>query len=296
MPEAAEVTVAARQLHAVGVGRRLAALPVTHARTMRNVSRRALEDFVGATVVRVEPVGKWILVAFDGVERRLGLHLRMSGQLLAMPPEAGHPDRHVHAELVFGERPTPMVAVDGVPAPPPGAAGSTAAPVSVWFRDPRTFGEVRSLVDAPGAPDVRSPEVTAVWLHRRAERRRASVKAVLLDQSAFVAGIGSYLADEILHDAGIDPRAPARELAVSAWSRILSSSLGHIEASARVGGVTLADEGWIDLWGRPGGYGEGVRVHARARCGTCDSPTRSAILAGRSARWCPACQHPRRRR
>lgn len=296
MPEAAEVTVAARQLALVAVGRRLAGLPVTHPRTMRSTTRSALDRFVDREVVDVVPVGKWILVTVDGVPEQLGVHLRMSGQLLARPPDDQPFDRHVHARFVLDERRSRPPAIAGVPAPPDGAPGAGRPPVTVWFRDPRTFGELRVLREVPGMEDIRDPAVTAEVLHRRARTRSIGVKPVLLDQARFVSGIGSYLADEILHDAGLDPRAPARQLAPSAWGRTIDLARDHIERSALHGGVTLPDEGWIDLWGRPGTYADLVRVHGRATCGTCGGDTTSAVLAGRSARWCRRCQNPRRRR
>ena len=303
MPEAAEVTVASRQLDAVSAGRVLEALPVTHARTTRAQPVEALGVFVGRCIRSVTRHGKWIVVGFDDVGVQLGIHLRMSGQLLARCPADVPEDRHVHAAMRLGERAWPVGGWDpgsaavGVPAPPSGAAGVAARPVDVWFRDPRTFGELRVLSDgAPVAADLHDAKVTADVLAESAARRRVGAKAVLLDQLRTVSGIGSYLADEALHRAGISPLHPAAGLHVTAWDRILSAARGIAEDSAAAGGVTLPDEGWVDLWGRPGRYAGALRVHGRASCATCGAPTRSAVVGGRSARWCPRCQHPRRRR
>ncbi len=308
MPEAAEVTVAARQLDHVAAGRVLTALEVTHPRTTRAQSVDALAVFVGARVEAVQRHGKWVVVHFTDRELRLGIHLRMSGQLLARQPDEVPPDRHVHARIHFG--PTNPVLVGqraagsdrrttrtglGVPAPPAGASGTDAGPVVVWFRDPRTFGELRILRESPPvAADLFHPAVTADWLAARAVHRRVGVKAVLLDQVGAVSGIGSYLADEALHRAAISPRRAAASLRPTAWSRILEAARDITTDSAAGGGVTLPDEGWVDLWGRPGRYAPELRVHGRAACGTCGTPTRSAVIGGRSARWCPRCQDHRR--
>lgn len=274
MPEAAEVTVAATQLDAVASGRTLRSLTVTHPRTSRAQAPDALQRFVGRRVDGVRRHGKWIVCEFDGTDDALGIHLRMSGQLRLRTRADVPGDRHVHAVLDVG-------ADDEV----------------VWFRDPRTFGELRVLGDgAPVAPDLFDPGVTAALLAVHAVRRRVGVKAVLLDQVGAVSGIGSYLADEALHRAGISPLAPAGELAVGAWDRILSSARTITVASAAAGGVTLPDEGWIDLHGRRGDYADALRVHGRDRCVACGTPTRRATVGGRSARWCPRCQHARRRR
>lgn len=277
MPEAAEVAVAATQLHAVAAGRVLDALPVTHERTVRHTDPAVVAALAGRRVAGVRSHGKWIVVALEGTDVALGIHLRMSGQLLVADPGTPHPDRHVHATLHL-------------------AAGGPSA--EVWFRDPRTFGELRALSGGrpPGAADLFDPAVTGTGLAALAARRRAAVKAVLLDQQLMVAGIGSYLADEALHRAGISPVVPADELARTAWDRVLDAARAIATESQAVGGVTLADEGWVDLWGRPGRYAEQLRVHARAHCATCGTDTRTAVVGGRSARWCPRCQSARRRR
>lgn len=294
MPEAAEVAVAAAQLRLVAAGRCLIALPVTHERTVRHTDPEAFAALAGRRVADVRSHGKWIVVDLEGTGVALGIHLRMSGQLLVAEPDAPHPDRHVHATLQLSTRspfrPTDVAACGNIRRPERG--------VEVWFRDPRTFGELRALPGGrpPGADDLFDSAITGARLARLGARRQAAVKAVLLDQQRTVAGIGSYLADEALHRARISPVVPAGELAASAWERILDSARTVARASAAAGGVTLADEGWVDLFGRPGRYAEQLRVHARGTCATCGTATRAAVVGGRSARWCPRCQHPRRRR
>lgn len=297
MPEAAEVAVAATQLHDVAAGRLLVAVPVTHERSVRHTDPVAVAGLAGRVVTGVRSHGKWTVVALDGTDVALGIHLRMSGQLLVAEPGTPHPDRHVHATLHLAPR-ISFLRDTPCPSGTKFAGGVAADPIEVWFRDPRTFGELRALPGGrpPGADDLFDPAVTGERLHALASRRRAAVKPVLLDQQRVVAGIGSYLADEALHRAGISPVAPAGELASSAWTRILEAARTIAVESRAAGGVTLADEGWVDLWGRPGRYAAQLRVHARPRCITCGTETRAAVVGGRRARWCPSCQPARRRR
>lgn len=66
-------------------------------------------------------------------------------------------------------------------------------------------------------------------LARLLGRRRAPIKAVLLDQGAF-AGIGNYLADEALYQAGIAPKRLAASLngdEVAALRQAIRSILDH---------------------------------------------------------------------
>ena len=283
MPEAAEVTVASQQLGAVATGRTLRGLDVTHPRTTRSQPVEQLQHFVGRRVEGVRRHGKWILVGFAGTEAELGIHLRMSGQLLVAEPGTPHPDRHVHATLSLSE------------IAPVGHEGDDASTqfggVEVWFRDPRTFGELRLLAGgAPVAPDLSDPVVTGGALAAQSARRAVGVKAVLLDQLRSVSGIGSYLADEALHRAGISPLRPANRLSVDDWDCVLDAGRRIVDESSAAGGVTLPDEGWVDLWGRPGNYAQELRVHGRDVCMTCGTPTMRAVVGGRSARWCPTCQ------
>lgn len=296
MPEAAEVAVAAGQLAFVAVGRRLDAVHVTHPRTSRAQPTVAFDRFVGHDLIDSARHGKWIVLRFADVSDRLGIHLRMSGQLLAHAPSDEPADRHVHARLVFGARSGPPGPRGAVPAPPPGRSGVDDAPTTVWFRDPRTFGELRVLAEVPVAADLADEAVTGTQLMTHAQTRSVGVKAVLLDQGAGVSGIGSYLADEALHAAGIDPRQRASRLHLAAWTRILDAARDIATRAAAAGGVTLPDEGWIDLWGRPGQFAPHLQVHGQPMCRRCGTATRTATVGGRRARWCPSCQDARRMR
>jgi formamidopyrimidine-DNA glycosylase len=284
LPEAAEVAVAAAQLHRVAAGRALRSLPVTNPRTVRHTDRAALQQLVGTSVAGVRSHGKWIVVDLDGKGDALGIHLRMSGQLLVADPGTPHPDRHVHATLLLGE--IASVRQEGADRTTQSLEG-----VEVWFRDPRTFGELRVLAGgAPVAPDLFDPAVDGAALAASSVRRSVGVKAVLLDQLRAVSGIGSYLADEALHRVGISPLRPANRLSAGDWQRVLDAGRRIVDESSAAGGVTLPDEGWVDLFGRPGRYAQELRVHGLEVCATCGTGTTRAVVGGRSARWCPACQ------
>ncbi|MCG6920549.1 MAG: DNA-formamidopyrimidine glycosylase [Acidobacteria bacterium] len=86
------------------------------------------------------------------------------------------------------------------------------------FTDPRRLGRVRLRRnpehEAPLAKlgfDVLDDLPDAPALAAILSRHGAPVKAVLLDQSLF-AGVGNWIADEVLYQAGLDPRRPASSL------------------------------------------------------------------------------------
>ena len=90
--------------------------------------------------------------------------------------------------------------------------------VEIALLDPRRFGRMW-LSDDPEkhsriaklGPDPLIDFLSAKDLGSKLKKRGAPIKAVLLDQKLF-AGIGNWLADEILYQSRISPRRPAKSL------------------------------------------------------------------------------------
>jgi formamidopyrimidine-DNA glycosylase len=94
------------------------------------------------------------------------------------------------------------------------------------FVDSRRFGRVRLQTDPQRERplvnlgfDVLDELPPARNLVPVLARRSAPVKAVLLDQSLF-AGVGNWIADEVLYQARLDPRRPASALSPQEVSRL----------------------------------------------------------------------------
>jgi formamidopyrimidine-DNA glycosylase len=84
--------------------------------------------------------------------------------------------------------------------------------------DPRRLGRIRLRDEPLAEPPLKRLGLDALdelpparGLADLLRRRRAPVKAALLDQS-LLAGVGNWIADEVLYQAGIDPRRPASSL------------------------------------------------------------------------------------
>lgn len=93
------------------------------------------------------------------------------------------------------------------------AEGAVAA-----ITDRRRLGRIRLANDPEREPpisrlgfDLMTSLPRAPELHRRLQARRGPIKAVLLDQG-FSAGVGNWIADEVLYQAKISPLRPANEL------------------------------------------------------------------------------------
>jgi len=88
----------------------------------------------------------------------------------------------------------------------------------IALRDPRRLGRIRLRHDPLNESPINQLGFDPLhdhpaWSFFREEmsRRKAPIKAVLLDQT-FSAGVGNWIADEVLYQSGIDPRRRADSL------------------------------------------------------------------------------------
>jgi formamidopyrimidine-DNA glycosylase len=183
MPELPEVETVRRDLESEIVGRRVAKVSVTGARSVRRQDRSEFSaGLTGATVESIRRHGKFLLFDLDDGNVVVA-HLRMSGQFQWVPDPAVDEEKHTHVRWRF---------TDGT---------------ELRFVDPRTFGEMWVMGPAsddlahlgPDALDVPFDDfVTALGV------RKTTVKAALLNQEV-VAGVGNIYADEMLWRARVRP-------------------------------------------------------------------------------------------
>ena len=112
-------------------------------------------------------------------------------------------------------------------------------------------------------------------------RRNAQLKALLLDQS-FAAGVGNWIADEVLFQASLDPRRRSSDLSADE-QRELHRRLKQVvrQAVAVDADKDRFPKRWLfhRRWGKD--------VDARTADG---DPIRFTTIAGRTTAWVPARQ------
>jgi formamidopyrimidine-DNA glycosylase len=258
VPEIAEVELVRRSLERF-VGQELVGLDVRDRRLDLNCS-----ELVGQPVLQIVRHGKLLGLTFPR-NRILAVHLRMTGALLL--------GTHAKARAVlqFGDTGT------------------------VSFVDPRRFGTLM-LIDkaefaahmAPDLFDVRHLDPQEIML--RLARSRRPLKAVLLDQNLVTAGIGNYMADELLFALGRLPTTPAFALDAHAWERLLDRARQLARTAIRAGGVAVSD--YVHLDGSRGTMQERLRCYGRTGlpCVTCGAPLAKTTVAGRGTTFCQICQ------
>lgn len=154
------------------------------------------------------------------------------------------------------------------------------------FADPRRLGRIRLRHDPRREPPIGDLGFDALRelppprrFFELLRARAAPVKAVLLDQ-AFAAGVGNWVADEVLYQARIDPRRPARSLS-PAEGRALRSAMRSVLVTAVAAGAD--SDRYPRTW----------LFHRRWERGTTTTggePIRHDTIGGRTTAWVPAVQ------
>jgi formamidopyrimidine-DNA glycosylase len=205
----------------------------------------------------------------------LGVHLRMTGQLLWC-----HPDdplqKHARVRLYFeGDRELRFV--------------DTRTFGRMWWVPPDTRPEAIITGLLSLGPEPFSPDFSREYLVETLRNRRKPIKTALLDQ-AIVAGTGNIYADETLFLSGIPPTRLCCELNPEEVQRLRENLVRVLERAIETGGTTLRD--FRDVRGLNGNYGGEAWVYNRTGepCRECGTPIERIKLGGRSAHFCPVCQ------
>jgi formamidopyrimidine-DNA glycosylase len=272
MPELPEVETVRRRLAPLLTGRRFERVEISDPRLVRPYEPdEVAAELQGERVASVERRGKYLIVRFE-TDRVLLIHLRMTGSL-----------RHSANGLDDDPHRRALVRLDD---------GSDVA-----YRDVRRFGTWLLLepgrLDAYLAPRLGEEPLdapfTATRLGQLLARRRAPVKAALLDQRT-LAGMGNIYVDEALWRAKIHPLRPAESLELNELRRLHRAVRTSLEHGLARQGSTLRDYKLPD--GASGSMQHEFKVYGRGGepCDRCGTPIAKIRVAGRGTWFCPTCQ------
>lgn len=278
MPELPEVERGRRVALKVALDRRIAEVrcaddPIVFERVKGARFRRAL---VGRRVLAIKRHGKHLWFELD---RRPwpcfhfgmtgGFHTAPGGprvRLTSSAKQPGHewPPRFTKLHIIFDDG-GELVVADG-----------------------RRLGRIRLRRDPAGEPPI---SLLGFDAHRAlpplprfrdlVRQRGAPIKALLLDQS-FAAGVGNWIADEVLYQARLDPRRRASSLTVPEIARVRGALKNVIDTSVRLSNDSdRYPRGWLfhRRWGR----------NPRAITMTGER-IRHITIGGRTTAWVPTRQ------
>lgn len=277
MPELPEVETIRRSLLPLIQGREIINIEILHPDVLINHDQRPLH---GWEITGLRRRGKYLLIdlvqASDPAEGALLMvHLRMTGKLLYRTEEI-EPTKHTH--LRFSLKGENIAWLD--------------------FEDVRRFGRVWLLpafgeLENPGLASLGPEPLSAEWSLESfwdiLQRRRTSIKAVLLDQTV-VAGIGNIYCDEALFRAGISPDRPSNSLNEEETARLQEAVRYVIKEGIGHRGTSFRD--YVDGLGGKGYFQQHLQVYRRngQKCTVCGETIVKRKIAGRGTHICPQCQ------
>jgi len=166
---------------------------------------------------------------------------------------------------------------------------TTKSGIQVAITDPRRFGRLRLSEDPEQSPAIRRLGMdplgefpSAKKLFEKLQKRKIAIKALLLDQKVF-AGVGNWIADEVLYQARIDPHCLASKLSPAEVSRLRQKLMSILKTSIRLeADWSLYPKNWLFnfRWGK--------KTDAQ------DSRGRAIMhetIGGRTTAWVPEVQY-----
>lgn len=267
MPELPEVETIKNELAPDVSGRTIAGVTIFWERMLRKPALAEFEkEIAGREILKLGRRGKYLIFHLSGGKDLL-FHLKMSGSLLV---GKGEPPKHTRAVIRLD---------DGT---------------SIFFRDARKFGTLHLVNDAGGflcklGPEPLEPGFTAAVLQDILRRRKAPVKAVLVDQG-LIAGIGNMYADEALFSARIHPLRPASSLSAKEVNGLHTAIREVLIAAIESKGASVAS--YFRPGGQTGAAQNGFCVAHRGGelCPVCNGTVQRIVVRGRGTYFCPGCQ------
>lgn len=271
MPELPEVETIVRNLRGKLIGLKIAEVKILLKKCVQGSCVNFENNLLGRKISAIERRGKYIVIHLDN-EQAIIIHLRMTGSLRFLPPEAPL-DKHTHLIFFFAN-----------------------PPMELRFIDQRQFGRLR-LVKKGKKGDLKfleklGPET--LQINRRQFRemikgKRRIIKSLLLDQT-FIAGVGNIYADEVLYRTGIHPRQGTEFLSISQIELLLKNLQDLLRQAIRQRGTSVRN--YVDAQGAPGGFQNFLMVYGREgeKCRKCGTIIAREKIGGRSTYYCPQCQ------
>jgi formamidopyrimidine-DNA glycosylase len=281
LPELPEVETVCRGLNQLTLQKSILGGEVLLARTIAyplSVSE-FWQQIEGKALSTWQRRGKYLLAKLEDALGKsggyLGVHLRMTGQLLWLQQDEPL-QKHTRIRLFFPDN------------------------QELRFVDTRTFGKFW-LVPPQKSPEEiitglqklgvepLSKEFSLVYFREKLRTSNRAIKTLLLDQE-LVAGIGNIYADEALFKSGIKPNAIASKLTTNQIELLHKAIIEVLQTAIDKGGTTFSD--FLNLLGVSGNYGDSAWVYGKEGkpCRVCGDNIVKIKLGGRSAHFCPSCQ------
>jgi len=257
------------------------------------------KNIINNKIVKFTRIGKQLSIYLSNGKILL-VHLKMTGQLILMPPLSrggpegggvmlGHPTKFEK----YPNKSTRLIFYFSPLSSKRGTKGEI-----LYFNDQRKFGWIKvltqdELVEAQKnlGRDIFDRQFSPEYLYRQLQKTVRPIKLALLDQHLF-AGIGNIYANDALFLAGIHPQLHSNKITLKQAKLIHKSLLGIMRQSVLAGGSTAKDNKYVRPDGTFGKNQFSFRVYQRVGdpCLKCSTPIKRLKLGGRGTFFCPKCQ------
>ena len=267
MPELPEVETIKNELSPHIVGRGISGVTLLWERMLRQPSPDEFHSrILGKKIIGLARRGKYLIFRLDSGDSLI-IHLKMSGSLIL---GSDSPPEYTRA----------IIHLDN------GA--------SIFFRDPRKFGRIQLVKDESSiikklGPEPLEPAFTPEILGQKLKKRKAPLKAVLIEQ-ALIAGIGNMYADEALFAAKMNPLRPADSLSQNEINRLHEAIQMVLRDAIDSKGAS------VSTYLRPSGEKGTAHSHFKVAhqkgklCPVCGNPIKRITIRQRGSYYCPVCQ------
>ena len=269
MPELPEVETVKNELLPYVVGQHITGVTLAWEGIVRQPSASEFRSrLIGQEITGITRRGKYLIFGLSS-GTLLIFHLKLSGSLL-ISQDSSQPPKYTRAIINLDK-------------------------ASIFFRDPRKFGKMwlventEPIIGKLG-PEPLEPSFTPQVLAQRLAKRKAPIKAILLDQN-FVAGIGNMYADEALFAAKIHPERPGSSLSIEEIERLHQAIQQLLWAAIDNKGAS------VENYFRPDGtlgtaHFQFQVAHRRGgeTCRVCGTPIERKPIRNRGSYFCPKCQ------
>lgn len=285
MPELPEVETIINDLRKKIIAKKIIKVDVFLPRIIMGRVKQFLSILINNKIKRIERRGKLIIIELQDKNIYLLIHLLMTGQLVYCAKQGiiagGHSDKNIllckrgkFTRIIF----------------------RFADKSELFFNDARTFGrlqlaaknELEEVLKKFGK-EALAKDLDAAYLKKILKNKKASIKAVLLDQK-LIAGIGNIYADESLFMAGIFPGRAGANLKESEIKLLRKSIKQVLQKAIKHRGTTFNN--YVDAAGNKGGFVKKLNVYGRAgqKCRKCGRVIKKIKVAQRGTSYCDYCQ------
>ena len=267
MPELPEVETYRRYFTETALGQIVTRLEVEDQRQLTTDFDTLEQALKGVQFTEVQRIGKHFLITLS-TGKILVLHFGMTGDLAYYRDDEDTPR---FARVVFYFRNGFRLAfIDSRKFGRVGLAESVEA-----YRQEKSLG--------PDALDITYPQLQASL-----EKRKAPIKSLLLDQKV-LAGIGNWIADEVLFQAQLFPAKPANQLTPAEFQRLHTAIQNVLHTAIEQEAVyqnfpksfLIHARGWDDA---------ALKPSERQVCPQHRERLQLSKVGGRTTYFCPICQ------